>query len=119
MRDIDHEFSPQGEGNVVSVEFNLLYRWHATLSEQDTEWTEKEFLDSKMFKDKDFNTVRPHNRCMVAMLATEVSQDHPPRIRSISCEALDTSQRHQAVDIRRVISLYDPVGALNHVYSQS
>ncbi|KAI0302469.1 heme peroxidase [Russula brevipes] len=29
-RDADHDVSPRGQGNVVSVEFNLLYRWHAT-----------------------------------------------------------------------------------------
>ncbi|KAH9010472.1 heme peroxidase, partial [Lactarius pseudohatsudake] len=44
-RDIDHEVSPRGEGNVVSIEFNLLYRWHAAVSEPDEEWTEKLFAD--------------------------------------------------------------------------
>ncbi|KAF4610183.1 hypothetical protein D9613_010597 [Agrocybe pediades] len=38
-----HEFVPTGEGNVVSIEFNLLYRWHATLSEPDTKWVEDVF----------------------------------------------------------------------------
>ncbi|KAF4584995.1 hypothetical protein EYR40_001821 [Pleurotus pulmonarius] len=47
----DHEVSPRGEGNVVSIEFNLLYRWHATLSEQDTKWTEELF--KKLFNGKD------------------------------------------------------------------
>ena len=41
MRDSDHACVPVGEGNVVSIEFNLLYRWHATLSAQDTVWTTK------------------------------------------------------------------------------
>lgn len=47
--------SPQGEGNVVSVEFNLLYRWHATLSAQDAEWTTQEF--SRLFEGKELNKV--------------------------------------------------------------
>lgn len=55
MREISHEFVPQGEGNVVSIEFNLLYRWHATLSAQDEKWTEGEF--SKFFEGKDPNKV--------------------------------------------------------------
>jgi linoleate 10R-lipoxygenase len=55
MRDIGHEFVPQGEGNVVSIEFNLLYRWHATLSAQDETWTEGEF--NKFFKGKNPNDV--------------------------------------------------------------
>ncbi|KAI0265719.1 heme peroxidase [Gloeopeniophorella convolvens] len=45
LRDADHEVSPRGQGNVVSVEFNLLYRWHAALSEDDTKWTEELFAD--------------------------------------------------------------------------
>ncbi|GAA6055298.1 hypothetical protein JCM3770_004827 [Rhodotorula araucariae] len=31
---------PRGEGNHVSVEFDVLYRWHMTASEKDTEWFE-------------------------------------------------------------------------------
>ena len=43
LRDSDHAFVPVGEGNVVSIEFNLLHRWHATLSAQDTAWATKMF----------------------------------------------------------------------------
>ncbi|KJA25365.1 hypothetical protein HYPSUDRAFT_64946 [Hypholoma sublateritium FD-334 SS-4] len=38
MRDSDHAFTPIGEGNVSSIEFNLLYRWHSTLSKEDERW---------------------------------------------------------------------------------
>jgi hypothetical protein len=48
MRQVDHEVSPQGQGNVVSIEFNLLYRWHASISEQDAKWTEDEFTKMKI-----------------------------------------------------------------------
>ena len=30
-------------GNQVSAEFNLVYRWHACISERDDEWTKKEY----------------------------------------------------------------------------
>lgn len=30
---------PEGNGNRVSVEFNLIYRWHSILSKRDEEWT--------------------------------------------------------------------------------
>ncbi len=38
MRDSDHAFTSIGEGNVSSIEFNLLYRWHSTLSKEDEKW---------------------------------------------------------------------------------
>jgi linoleate 10R-lipoxygenase len=43
MRDSDHSLMPVGEGNVISNEFNRLYRWHATLSAQDTAYVAKMF----------------------------------------------------------------------------
>ncbi|CAA7270854.1 unnamed protein product [Cyclocybe aegerita] len=55
MRELDHDFAPTGEGNVCSVEFNLLYRWHATLSEPDTEWITG-FFDN-VFEGADPSTV--------------------------------------------------------------
>jgi len=34
---------PQGVGNAVSCEFNLIYRWHSAISEKDAKWTEDFF----------------------------------------------------------------------------
>jgi len=33
---------PRGGGNQVSVEFNLVYRWHSALSERDANWVAEE-----------------------------------------------------------------------------
>lgn len=55
MRQLNHEFAPQGEGNVVSLEFNLMYRWHATTSQADTKWLEEIF--GAMFDGKDSRNV--------------------------------------------------------------
>ncbi|KAI9509771.1 linoleate diol synthase [Russula earlei] len=40
IRDLDHKLFERGRGNVCSVEFNCLYRWHATTSEADAKWVE-------------------------------------------------------------------------------
>ena len=56
MREAGHEFAPQGEGNVVSVEFNLMYRWHATTSQADTAWVDAIF--QQMFDGKSGAEVR-------------------------------------------------------------
>ncbi|KAG6837017.1 hypothetical protein H0H93_016224 [Arthromyces matolae] len=63
-RDPDHSVSSRGEGNVVSVEFNLLYRWHATLSEQDATWTDTEF--KKFFGKQDLSKVTTQDFITVA-----------------------------------------------------
>lgn len=55
LRGLNHEISPRGEGNVVSVEFNLMYRWHSTLSEHDTKWVEEKFRG--LFPGKDLGKV--------------------------------------------------------------
>ncbi|KIL62783.1 hypothetical protein M378DRAFT_12576 [Amanita muscaria Koide BX008] len=43
IRSLSHDIVPRGEGNVVSIEFNLLYTWHATLSTQNTDWLIEHF----------------------------------------------------------------------------
>ena len=46
----DMENGPKhGTGNQVSAEFNLVYRWHAAISERDDNWTQALF--SEMFPD--------------------------------------------------------------------
>jgi linoleate 8R-lipoxygenase / 9,12-octadecadienoate 8-hydroperoxide 8R-isomerase len=42
-----------GVGNQVSCEFNLLYRWHATISDRDDKWTQE--LIKTIFPGKDIS----------------------------------------------------------------
>ncbi|KAJ7160327.1 heme peroxidase [Mycena filopes] len=42
----------RGQGNHCSVEFNVLYRWHPTLSAPDVQWTEDVF--NRVFNNKPF-----------------------------------------------------------------
>jgi Animal haem peroxidase len=41
----DEHGVPSGIGNQVSVEFNLVYRWHSAISERDATWVEDMYKD--------------------------------------------------------------------------
>lgn len=43
IRNGDHQIFDRGRGNACSVEFNSLYRWHATTSIEDEEWIVRQF----------------------------------------------------------------------------
>jgi hypothetical protein len=43
--------TPSGVGNQVSLEFNLLYRWHAAISDRDDKWTQT--FAKRVFPGKD------------------------------------------------------------------
>ena len=102
MRESSHEVSPRGEGNVVSIEFNLLYRWHAASSEQDTKSTEELF--AKILPGSDMKTVR----CPLGSLCTPVSYslaDARNRILNKSATGLESRSGCQAVGVWRVCSV--------------
>ncbi|KAJ3920728.1 linoleate diol synthase [Lentinula edodes] len=50
MRNSDHSEFERGRGNSCSVEFNCLYRWHATTSQEDEQWTLQKL--QQIFPDK-------------------------------------------------------------------
>ena len=47
----DKGIFPEGMGNQVSVEFNLIYRWHSTISNKDEQWSQDFF--QKVFPGQD------------------------------------------------------------------
>lgn len=55
--------NPEGIGNQVSAEFNLVYRWHAAISERDEEWTRQEY--QKLFPGRN-----PHDVSLPELLQT-------------------------------------------------
>jgi hypothetical protein len=59
---------------MVSVEFNLLYRWHSTLSAEDTEWTAGEF--SKLFEGRDLGKVSPSHCARLSALIELLKTGH-------------------------------------------
>ncbi|KAF7343731.1 Heme peroxidase [Mycena sanguinolenta] len=57
IRNDDHSIVDRGQGNVCSVEFNCLYRWHATTSMEDEKWVNRTF--EQIFKGKNPEEVTP------------------------------------------------------------
>ncbi|KZP00813.1 heme peroxidase [Calocera viscosa TUFC12733] len=55
IRQGDHDIAPVGQGNQLSCEFNILYRWHASTSAPDEQWLDAAF--SGMVPGKPFNEV--------------------------------------------------------------
>ncbi|KIW60956.1 hypothetical protein PV05_01130 [Exophiala xenobiotica] len=53
---------PSGVGNQVSVEFNLIYRWHSAISVKDEKWSNE--LYQSLFPGKDIATVSEHDLVM-------------------------------------------------------
>jgi len=51
FRKSDHGVSPRGQGNAVSIEFNLLYHWHSSICEHDEMWLNNLF--GQLFESKD------------------------------------------------------------------
>ncbi|KAG8913361.1 hypothetical protein FRC02_005521 [Tulasnella sp. 418] len=63
-------------GNVVSVEFNLLYRWHAALLESDEGWLKDRFRE--MFPRKSWNELTPQEVVHASRhQATRTETDRP------------------------------------------
>jgi len=57
IRTAKHDLVPRGEGNVVSVEFALLYHWHATTSKTDEDWLANDVF-ARIYPGKAPDTVR-------------------------------------------------------------
>ncbi|KAG6810880.1 hypothetical protein H0H92_009972 [Tricholoma furcatifolium] len=68
---------PRGHGNQVSVEFNLLYRWHATMSEKDVAWTENVFRS--IFSDKPFDQLSLKDLGAVARVFNDIAPNPAER----------------------------------------
>lgn len=63
------EAPPMATGNQVSAEFNLVYRWHASISERDEDWTEE--LSRQMWVGKGSMAEVPQYEIMKTLRKTE------------------------------------------------
>ncbi|GJE95217.1 linoleate dioxygenase-like and cytochrome P450 domain-containing protein [Phanerochaete sordida] len=57
IRNQDHTLFERGRGNVCSVEFNCLYRWHAATSQHDEAWVGQTMAN--LFGNRDPDTLTP------------------------------------------------------------
>ncbi|KAH9479383.1 Linoleate 10R-lipoxygenase [Psilocybe cubensis] len=69
----DHSCFERGKGNQCSVEFNCLYRWHATTSQEDEQWTSKIF--DQLFEGKPSDEVTVDDFKTAAMRAQRMQPD--------------------------------------------
>lgn len=90
IRNEDHSLFERGRGNVVSVEvsnasivlpwliftlqFNSLYRWHATTSEADEQWTQKVF--GELFGGKPVDEITVNDYRQVAAKIEQMQPDN-------------------------------------------
>lgn len=71
---IDDPATPRGTGNQVSVEFNLLYRWHSCISQRDEGWTKSMY--KRVFR-KDFKEVTPKEFIIGLSKLDQITPDDP------------------------------------------
>ena len=77
--------TPMGIGNQVSLEFNLLYRWHASVSERDDKWTQG--FTAKVFPGKDVSKLSV-NEFRLGLLAWSAKIDSDPSKRDLDMGTL-------------------------------
>ncbi|KAF9447624.1 heme peroxidase [Macrolepiota fuliginosa MF-IS2] len=100
MREVDHDIAVRGEGNVVSIEFNLLYRWHSTLSQQNVSWIENEF--AKVFpKDANEASISAFKAEAGAAMAQRVAS--PPNGWNFGGISRGSDGRFRDVDLARIL----------------
>ncbi|KAG8625209.1 hypothetical protein KVT40_006960 [Elsinoe batatas] len=107
--------TPRGIGNQVSVEFNLVYRWHSAISERDEAWTEALFKD--MFGKPSSEISMPE--MLQGLKDWETNMPKDPFARSFNKLERDASGRFNDDDLVDIItaSIEDCAGAFgaNHV----
>ncbi|KAJ7327590.1 heme peroxidase [Mycena albidolilacea] len=91
----------RGQGNQCSVEFNILYRWHAVLSQADEQWTEQLF-------GKVFGTSKPFDQLtlgdfMTAFTSVMANIPTDPRQRTFGGLTRGADGRFADGDLARIL----------------
>ncbi|KAH7119549.1 heme peroxidase [Dendryphion nanum] len=101
---------PMATGNQCSAEFNLIYRWHAAISERDEKWAE--MLFSEIFHNKDPNSISRYE--MIAQLKElDKTIDKDPSKRTFARLSRNDKGRFADDDLVKIIteSIEDPANS--------
>ena len=111
-KSFDSEGAPRGIGNQVSVEFNLLYRFHSAISQRDEKWTNEFFQSLFPGRTKPLSELTPEE-LLVGLQAYEKSIDPDPSKRVFGKLKRDEKtgrfKDEELVDIMKE-SIEDPAG---------
>ncbi|KOS19260.1 Psi-producing oxygenase A [Escovopsis weberi] len=112
-KQFDSDGVPRGVGNQVSVEFNLLYRFHACISKRDEKWINDFFL--KLFPGRDVATLEKvgWDELGMALLNFEAQTPADPSQRTFDGLERQADGRFKDEDLVRILkeSMEDPAGA--------
>lgn len=108
----DGEGIPRGVGNQVSVEFNLLYRFHSCISQKDERWINNFFL--KLFPGRtaeDLENISP-KELGPALLAFEQGIPKDPSVRTFDGLERQADGTFRDEDLVRILkeAMDDPAG---------
>lgn len=108
----DGEGVPRGVGNQVSVEFNLLYRFHSCISKKDEGWINNFFL--KLFPGRNPDDLKNVSWAELgqALLAFEQSIPKDPSVRTFDGLERQADGRFKDADLARILkeAMDDPAG---------
>jgi hypothetical protein len=109
-RHFDPDGVPRGVGNQVSAEFNLLYRFHSTISQRDEKWMNT-FLRSLFPGDKPLEQLTPQE-FIQGLFRFEQNIPEDPSKREFSGLKRDEHGRFNDGDLARIMkeSMEDPAG---------
>ena len=109
-RHFDPDGVPKGIGNQVSAEFNLLYRFHSTISKRDEKWM-NEFLRSLFPGEKPLDQLTPQEFIQGLFRFEQTIPDDPSK-RTFSGLRRDENGRFDDADMVNIMkeSMEDPAG---------
>lgn len=107
----DGQGVPRGVGNQVSSEFNLLYRFHSTISQRDEKWTNEFFKSLFPNIDKPIDELNPQELAQ-GLLRYEQSIDEDPSKREFGDLKRGPDGKFSDRDLVDVLqaSIEDPAG---------